>query len=500
MFSATQYAEVAAQVIYLPYQQKVLEALANESGSKDAERKARRAKAAKRFGDFAHIIHNPGNIYPEWSEYGPEGVLTIRVQSVDEFRYTWGNLSKNVVTQEDYDEGKITYVTSFDYINYEKRCVWGVLADNDDVAVRGPGVKIMEKDNNLGFIPFAIRRWGNSMSTETDERVMPLLQSIYKSGKWDMLNVIESLDASLAIKRATKPEYAAETPAGQDIELDYTEPAGVAKLPAGTRQFTPLPSQSVDSRLSMEKTQHTADIWQGTVAKTLQTLEFPSGTAYSSVNQILSMATNSLSPYRKLGENALSEIDHQELCWLKYYGKEYDSSASLYGQYDDKTNAGKEVRISSDTIDPDAMQIKVILTADIPVDKLQQINAAVLVKQNFRVPEDALLEDLGYGNPADLRKRRDLEDYINAYIQNDLQKLQMQTQLEFQQKTMEMQAGLQQQQNEQAAQQEAAAREQEAQLASAQQGGSPAQEQMGGMGMNPAMGGMPPVNMANGQR
>jgi hypothetical protein len=500
MWSATQYAEVAAQVIYLPYQIKVLKALANDANSKKIAAKARRAEAAKRFGDFAYIVHNPGSVYPEWSEYGPEGVLTIRVQTVDEFRNTWGDLSKKVVTDTDYDEGKVSYVTSFDYENYEKRCAWGVLSDTSDIAVRGPGVKMLEKDNKLGFIPYAIRRWGNSLSTNTDERVMPLLQSIYLSGKWDMLNVFESLDASLAIKRAAEPEYAGEFPSGQSPTVDNTEPVGYIDLPAGTRNFNKLPAQSVDQRLTMQKAQFTSDIWQGAVAKVLQSLEFPSGTAYSSVNQILSVATGSLSPYKILGENSLSEIDHQMLCWVKYFGAEYDKSATLYGYYSDKTNAGKSVSLPYDTLNPDELDIEVTLTADIPVDKLQQINGAVLLKQNFRVPEDELLEGLGLGNPADLAKRRDLEDYKAAYIQADLQRIAMAPQLEAQQQQMAQQAEMQQAQQSQAMEQEMMAREQEAALAGAEQNASPGNENLGGMGMNPAMGGMPPVQANRGQR
>jgi hypothetical protein len=187
------------------------------------------------------------------------------------------------------------------------------------------------------------------------------------------------------------------------------------------------------------------------------------------------------------------------LCWIKYYGKEY-GKVDLRGRYEDKTNMGKEVSIASDTIDPDALQIEVTLTADMPVDKLQQINGAVLMYQNFRVPQDELLEDLGLGNPKDLAERRDQEDFNSAYIQDNLRRIQMDTDMEYQQKQMELQAGLQQQQQEQAMQQEQAAREQEAQLASAQQNGSPAMDNAGGMMNNAAMGGNPPVTMARGQR
>jgi hypothetical protein len=490
MMSAVLYAEVAAQVIYLPYQEKILKAMGKDT---------KRIQAAKKNGDFAFIIHNPANVYAEWSEYGLEGVLTARVQTVDEFMATWGDLAKKVVSDADYDSGKISYVTSFDYINYERRSVWGIYCETDTVRTEGAGIKILDEENKLGFIPYAIRRWGNSMSSDPKERVMPLLASVYDSGQWDMLNVFSSLDASLAIKRAAQPQYAAETPPGTSVELDNTEPVGVVDLPQGTRQFTPLPAQQVDQRLMSQKAQFQSGIWQTTVAKVLQSLEFPSGTAYSSVNQILSTASNALAPYKMLGQNALADIAHQMLCWVKYYGKEY-GTVDLYGQYDDKTRMGQEVRIASDTIDPDALQIEVILTADIPVDKLQQINGATLLKQNFRIPEAELIEDLGFGDPMELAKRRDLEDYKNTYIQTDLQRIQMQAQLEMQAQQMQMQAGLQQQQQEQAMQQEQQAREQEAAMAGAAQNASPGNANLGGPGFNPNGGGTPPVQGNRGQR
>jgi hypothetical protein len=485
MMSATLYAEVAAQVIYLPYQEKILKAMGKD---------ARRVKAAKRYGDFAFIIHNPANVYPEWSEYGLEGVMTTRVQYWDEFVDSWGELAKKLERPQDKN-GYLEYVTVFDYTDYESRCVWAVCSNSDSVTATpehsAQGIKVLEEENKLGFIPYAIRRWGNSLSLDTNRRVTPLLQSVYDSGDWERLNVIKSIDASLTIKRAAQMQFAAETPPGQDIEMDYTEPAGVAYLPPGTRQFTPIPAQSFDQRLQMQKNETSASIWQTTVAKILQSLEFSSGTPSSSVNQLLSQAANSLSPYKILGEKALEEVAHLMLCWVKYYSKEYEE-VDFYGRYDDKERMGKEVRISGKTIDPDVLQIEVILTADKPVDMLQQVNAAILTKQNFPVPDDELMEHLGYGDPVALAKRRKLQDMMDAYVNAELQRIAQRPQLEAQMETMQMQMGMQQQAQSQQMEQEMAAREQEAAMAQAADGGAPAQEQAGGLGFNPNAGGIAP--------
>jgi hypothetical protein len=472
MFSAVMYGEVAAQVVYLPYQEKILKAMGKNGG---------RVKASRRFGDYAVIVHHPSKIFPVWGDYGLEGVLSVRVQTGTEFMNTWGNLASKVADDiQDY-----SYVTSFDYVDYEKRCVWGVPSDNSELTVSGEGATILEQENELGFIPYAIRRWGNSLSLNSDERVTPFLQSVYTSKQWDILNVLGSIDASLTIRRASRPEYAGEFPEGRDPEIDNTEPTAALRVPQGTRNFTTLPAQPMDGRVNSAKSEYQSKIWQSTVSKVLQSLEFPSGTAYSSQNQVLSMATKSLAPYKILGQNALSDIAHQMLCWTKYYGEKYDKNTTLYGQYDDKSRAGTEISLAWDTLDPDALQIEVVLTDDIPVDRLQQINGAVLIKNNFRVPEAELLEDLGYSNPSELAKRRNQDDYSNAYIQVDLQKLQMQAQLEMQQAQMQLQA---QQQQEMAAQQ-----------AQAANNAAPANQNLGGQGFNPAMGGTPPVQGAEGQ-
>ena len=146
-----------------------------------------------------------------------------------------------------------------------------------------------------------------------------------------------------------------------------------------------------------------------------------------------------------------------------------------------------------------------MLTADMPVDRLQQINGAVLLKNNFKVPEAELLEDIMGGDPAELAKRRNLEDYKNSYIQLDIERMKQELQLEGQQRTMEMQAGIQQQQQQQQADQESQAmqqeqmmRQQESTNADAANNASPAQQAMAGN--SPNVGGQPPVQLARGQQ
>ena len=166
---------------------------------------------------------------------------------------------------------------------------------------------------------------------------------------------------------------------------------------------------------------------------------------------------------------------------------------------------GETISIPSDKINPDALRIECTLTADLPIDKLQQINGAVLLKNNFDLPDEELVEDLVGGDPAEMRKRRKLQDMENTYLLADMKRITDAQQLETQQAMMEMQAGIQQQVQAQAQEQQSQAMAQEEQArameeanANASNNATPAQENM--EGMTPNQGGLPPVQMARNQR
>ncbi len=474
--SAVRYWETAAQVIYLPYQESVLKAMGKNT---------KRIEAARRFGDFAIPVHNPANVYTQWSEYGPEAVLTVRVQTADEFRASWGDLANKNKMKEPVEKGEWTYLTTYDMIDYDRRVVWGTWGETSVVATDGPQFDIMDKENDLGFLPFAVRRWGNSFTSDTDKQVMPMLDSVIRSGQWDMLNVIQSMDVSLSVKRAAQLQFVAEIPPGTSVNMNYDEPVGVAELPQGTQNFQALQAQQVDQRLAMQYTNYRNLIWQSTVARILQSLEAPAGVAYSTINQLLSAATASLGPYKTLAENTIIDIAYLMLCWVNYYGKSgHDKSASLYGKVTSKKNLGKDITIKWDEIDPEAVRIEATITPDTPIDKLQQVNAISILHREFNIPETSLLEDLGYNDPQELIRERAIENLQQNKLMLRIKDEQMALDAKYQMAIQANQANIAQQ----------------TQPPEEPQGmpEQPATEGLGGMGMNPAAGGAPPIEGAPG--
>ena len=472
-FSSVQYANPVVQVVYLPYQEKILDAMGRDS---------KKIKKLKKNGDFLLVSHHSSNVYPSYSMYGLEAVLVVKVQLAKEFKAEWGKLANKVLEKD--EEDKELYITSYDLWTYERRIVWGVQGSTNAVVenMGHNGIEIWNDVNELGFIPFAIRRWGNKTSNNSDEWYNPMLKTMYDSGQWDMLNIYASMDGTLAWKRAAMPVGVHTSPTGEKLKLDVTEPVGVVEPGIGGT-FTPLPPPSVDNRISSNLADLRGSIWQSTIARSLQSLEFPSGTASSSINQVISAATSSLSPYKTIMEQCLSDIFYIMLCYVRYYGDVYEG-ASLYGEKD-----GAAVSIPHNTIEPDAVRIEVVITPDVPLDMQAQINSATLLLREFRVPQAELLEELGYDNPSELWERRAQEDLDNVTMDVETQRAIKELEFEYATKTMEMQAGIQQQVQEQQMQQ------QQAKEAAAK----PITENTGGLGGNPAMGGTPPVQAAPGQ-
>jgi hypothetical protein len=160
---------------------------------------------------------------------------------------------------------------------------------------------------------------------------------------------------------------------------------------------------------------------------------------------------------------------------------------------------GSEYVVAWDEIEPEAIYIKVELTPDVPTDRIQKINAAVLGVEKLGMSKERSMEEIGINDPQAELKQHYMELLTDAHMQNYIlaQQLEVQSQNEIQTQAelMQMQAQLQQAQQAQQFQMEQAQMGmgmKEAQGMMGPQGVPGA----GGQGMNPNMGGMPPQMMA----
>jgi hypothetical protein len=221
---------------------------------------------------------------------------------------------------------------------------------------------------------------------------------------------------------------------------------------------------------------------KATVARILQNLEFPSGTPYSSVAQILDAAMAAIAPYRELAQDAVAEIAHKMLEWSAF------RKSDMYGRGTTKSTFGQEYTMKADEFDPDKLDIVVTLTPYLPVDEVAKINAAILGNKNLKMPLGRLLEDIGYEDSDAAIKEWEQERQDETAVQLDIQQSQLAMQAQIQQQAQMQQMAMQAQMEQQM----------QAQAAANQPPPNQGMENAGGLGFNPAQGGTPPVQMEEG--
>ena len=453
-FNALAYANIAAQVVYLPYQQ---EAIARWNGSK------KQRTAAERHGKFAIMLRNPRNVYPSYSDYMLEEVMYNKLYDITGFKGVFGNewLSKlEDKWKAQRQKGHFKYIHVYDFMDHENRYIWAKPVGEDKEIhhdyVKNTVVLVNEK-HGLPFLPWVVRSKGMDWFDEPEDKLNPLLYPLYKSGHWDTQNVILTLLVSKVISYAFAPVIATETHSGEGVEIDYKEPATQAALRTGERLHQLAPPQ-LDRGQTEILDRITGMIGKESVAQILQNPEIKADVPFSAMNLIYQLGANTLQPYKKLAEDAIAEAMTQMLYWLDFRDDKIISFGTERGM------EGEQLVIGKGDFDPDNIYIDVKLEAKIPAEEVAKANAAALKVERLNYPLARALEDMGVTDPDVAIQEWEAEQRRFTELQIELQQRQ-------QQAAMMMQQAVQQ--------------VQQAQMGQTQQ-----------QGFNPAMGGTPPAQAA----
>ena len=380
--SAARYAMVACQVVYLPCQFETFKTM----GTSDP-----RAKAALSLGPYAIVPNHPSGIYPQYSSLMLEGVLSVRQETADDFCSFWGDRAKKLKSAL-REDGNMEYVTVWDYTDYEERVVFAFIAQKDDED-SGKKFEIVNEVHGLPFLPWIVKKWGNTLDSSSKERVNPMLGSLIEAGQWPTQNVLESIGTSLVIQRSAHPVAYDETPNGEGLDVDYSEPATTVHGRTGMTKYQPLPAPSIDPQIAAYTDRMGARMSKATVARVLQNLDFPSGTPYSSVNQILDAAMSAIAPFKLLAQDAVAGIAKNMLEWASFWKDD------LTGYGSSKSTMGKEYTLKWDEFDPKDLDIEVTLTPYVPIDQVALLNAGILGNKNLKIPLGRIQEDIGIEDP-----------------------------------------------------------------------------------------------------
>ena len=492
MRSALRYDAVCFQLIHLPSHYDALGTWVDTIEDKE-EKKARKdilkkkRKAALRKGDFIISVRNPQNVCARVSDLGLEGVLLVQNMTARDIYARWeGRASflkkKGVDGQNDDWEDKMW--TYYDFEDLNQRMVW-VNEPNAGATAREDYV-ILNEENPVPFISWAIREGGTILDPESKDRVNPYLNNVFTSGSWELSCKLQTLIFSEGVKYASGPTMKTTTPTGEGIDVEYGGDQTSMDLRPG-EDAEPWIRPPLDQALLELFDRTRANIDAQTRVRVLQNPDFPAGTAFATINALLNTALNGLHPWRELAEKAFADMFELMLLWVDYSGL----PISAWGTT--KDTMGKQYTIEPKDFDPYHIYIAASLEADVATSKIEELNAAVMMHERLGWPKADLYEKLGEQDPQQLRRDRYFEDMMDNEVGIRLERRNAMEQMKMEQ-MMQEQAMIAQQ-----------AAQQAQMMAQTGGGGLPQQQPMGGPGMeaafgamqgegfNPAMQGTPPA-------
>lgn len=479
--SSLRYDKVVAQTIPLKWQ---LEGQADMEGEMPS-----RYKAAENLGSFMVIVHNPKNIHARWTPLGLDAVLSAKVMSAREAIAFYGKNADELKMDVEDEEGEM-FVTVFDYWDYDQRLTW-CSAPKEIREMATPldeEYVFIEDEMEMDFLGgWTVAEGGTSLEVEQENSVRPLLGTIAKSDLWETQNIAQSISFSEAIGYSAAPRYKISGPASDEVQVDYGDINKPIRLRGG-EDVTPMQPPTIDQNLLHIADRIQAAMDKDTVAKLLQNLDLPSGTAFATVNAMIKTATSALEPHKQLAERALADIMENMLRWTHY------TKDPLRGYGYHENDVGEQYKIEPEFINPSGIYIDVKLSAHVPTDYLQRIEAAIALNQQLEFPMEEAYKHLDVTNPDVIRDKWEQERLSAHELQLYMRQRAADTDLQIQAKQMQMQM-----QAQQAAQQQQAPPTQSEQRLN-RQGGSPNPQQMRrAMQGNPARTGNSP-NQSNPER
>ena len=498
--SAILYDECIAAVVHIPTQIKALKAVNADS---------RRYEYFKQFGQFATIIRKPTDAHVVYSEYGPEVVLSVLPKTTRQLIDFWGDRAQEI--KDLLTNGGVTMDQpwlEYDWSDIDARAVWVCLGE-DEGSEGGDGgtvIQIVREKQPYPFLPWSAHLGGTTLESEERYKRNPLLQPIVLAETWFTANIIGSLRVSEGLAEFGRPKIVKQGPGSGNITTRYGTPGG--EFIVGPMQnVTLLPKEGLDPALSELYNQFIAEMDRSTMPRILITSETQPGETFSGYNLRVQTAMGRLMPYKNLGERCLAGI-YRLMLLYSHYSKEpivaYDT--------DKRSNTyGKEWTIFPGDVDPNYIYISVDQEADLPIDRLQKINGAVMMAQQLKVDTETVLDELGEKNPTKRIRNWVKEQFKWAYVGAKVKAIDLVESGQMQKMAQEMAQQMVQQMMEQAAKQQGQ------QGASGGPGsveggmggtqanaeGSPAGSGMGmeagGQGLNPAGGGGPPIGAGGEQ-
>ena len=484
VWSAVNYDEICVQVVHLPTQIRAHSKLGGNTN---------RYKAALRHGPFSINIRNPQTVHTRYSDLMCEAVVSITCQTPQQIVDVWGAAAGELSRRIEQDKQADEYLL-IDYTDLDGRCVWAV-PGYDEVAV---AACTPTSDEFIQIVPpteldYPFLNWvcvvgGTALDSRPEHRRLPLLYPIYQSELWLNANMVGALSSSMAVATAAQPTIHRSGPDPNSIEIGYETPGGTIDTTPG-HDVKKLNRDGLDPAMGQLLDMYLAAIDRATVSKVLVTADVAPGETFSGYNLRVKTAIGSLMPYKGLAERALEGIYTTMLYCAHYTGQD------ITGYGVGAEDKGKRYSIPSEDIDPECLYLNAGLTADVPIDRQQQVAVATAMRRELPFGDRTILEWMGVTDPEKEIAAHAKDQFRLTVVEAYKQRIMAEASGQLQQMAQQMAQQMMQQQAEQAQAQDQQAQDPNAmggygQMANAMTG-TPGVPEAQGQQFNPAAGGLP---------
>lgn len=399
--SGLQFGEIAGNVIHVPTQ---LAALKKIGGSPSSARKS----AMLRFGDYAISIKSPLNVHTLYSEYMLEGVYYVAIKTAQEIVNFWGDNAAGIgaLIQEDAKYAETKYVL-VDADTYDGRIVACAPGETENTDVVGRLDVILDEPKTYPFIPWFGAIGGTELEDAPDHARLPLLYPVFRSEQWLTLNLLGTLMGSQTVAEFGKPGVKVMGPDPNRVKAKFGQPGGRWNVPT-LHDVQSMQKDGLDPALQALYMQFLGEMEGSTLPKVLQSVETSSNETYSGFNLKVATAMGALTPFKTMGESAIADAYRLMLLWSHYTGHDitgYDTT-----QFRKK---GTPYKIDGGKIDPERIYLSVTARPDLPIDKQQQANTAMLLAKSMKISPASLITDMGYTDAEG-----EMDDYERSLIKD----------------------------------------------------------------------------------
>ncbi len=482
VWSVALYDEVVGKLTHLPTQFK-----AAPNKHEDA---------AYRFGDWALEIVDPKTVYPTYSKYGLESVLSVNLKTARQMVDNHGEAADFVISTSKKNKLKLddpsnTWV-EFIMDDHDGRIIWASSGSDindtsgDVILPHGPWLEFEGKQ--VPFLPWIASAGGTSVDTVPEYQRKPLLFPVLQAETWATTNIAGTIMMSQQLATAASATDVFIGPGSEDIPEDWTGPRRRLNLTLA-QKYEQVRDAGMDEGMQQVFDRLEAAIQRATVADVLVTAQPISGEqAFASYDLQVKQALASLGDIKNVSESFIERYVETMLLITHYTGGEM----SGYGK------GSERYIIDSEDINPEAIYVDIELKGDVPSDRVQRVTAGSAMVRELGYSQKDAMKFLGETDPEGVMERARLERLQNAdleaRVEVQMRKISGQYQEDVQaaaQALVEQQLAAAEQQAQQQGQLQAPTGE--TSLQSQAQTEAPAERPVRGPLANPAQGGESPV-------